>query len=112
MRHRRCGCGGDVVVNVSCGGEEPDPGPDPMVTICHMPGTPAEQTLEIPVSALRGHLNHGDTLGACPVTVDPEPEPEVVPPIEPEVVEPVEPVIEPEDPPVVEPEEDPEPVVE
>ena len=36
-----------------------------MVTICHKPGTPAEQTKTIPVSALTGHLGHGDTLGAC-----------------------------------------------
>ncbi len=72
--------GATINVNVNTGGSDAtatseseggDPGPDPMVTICHMPGTPAEQTLEIPVSALRGHLNHGDTLGACPVTVDP-----------------------------------------
>jgi hypothetical protein len=30
-----------------------------------MPGTPAEQTMDIPFSALEGHLQHGDTLGAC-----------------------------------------------
>jgi hypothetical protein len=35
------------------------------VTICHKPGTPAEKTMDVPVSALRGHLGHGDTLGAC-----------------------------------------------
>lgn len=35
------------------------------VTICHQPGTPAQQTLVIPVSALSGHLGHGDYLGAC-----------------------------------------------
>jgi hypothetical protein len=34
-------------------------------TICHKPGTPAEQTKTIPNSALGGHLGHGDTLGAC-----------------------------------------------
>ena len=36
------------------------------VTICHKPGTPAEKTMQVPVSALRGHLGHGDTLGPCP----------------------------------------------
>src|SRR5918997_2409088 len=36
------------------------------VTICHKPGTPAEKTMDVPVSALRGHLGHGDTLGPCP----------------------------------------------
>lgn len=35
------------------------------VTICHKPGTPAEQTKEVPESAVPGHLGHGDTLGAC-----------------------------------------------
>lgn len=35
------------------------------VTICHQPGTPAEQTQTIPISALEGHLGHGDTEGAC-----------------------------------------------
>ena len=36
-----------------------------MVTICHKPGTPAEKTLILPVSALQGHLGHGDTIGPC-----------------------------------------------
>jgi hypothetical protein len=36
-----------------------------VVVICHMPGTPAEQTLAIPPQALNGHLRHGDTLGPC-----------------------------------------------
>ena len=35
------------------------------VTICHMPGEPAEKTLRIPLQALNGHLGHGDTLGIC-----------------------------------------------
>lgn len=39
--------------------------PDGFITICHKPGTPAEQTKTIPVMALGGHLGHGDTLGAC-----------------------------------------------
>lgn len=30
-----------------------------------MPGTPAEQTMTVPFSALKAHLDHGDTLGAC-----------------------------------------------
>lgn len=38
---------------------------DGKVTICHKPGTPAEKTLEIPEAALKGHLKHGDTVGAC-----------------------------------------------
>lgn len=35
------------------------------VTICHKPGTPAQKTLEIPIQALKGHLGHGDAIGAC-----------------------------------------------
>ncbi len=42
------------------------PGPGGNVTICHKPGTPAEQTKTIPQSALGGHLGHGDTMGPCP----------------------------------------------
>lgn len=38
---------------------------DGKVTVCHKPGTPAEKTLEIPEEALKGHLKHGDTVGAC-----------------------------------------------
>ncbi len=41
---------------------EPDRG---TVTICHKPGTKAEQTKIVPRSALPGHLGHGDTLGPC-----------------------------------------------
>lgn len=43
----------------------PTPGNGGTVTICHKPGTPAQQTKTISASALPGHLNHGDTLGAC-----------------------------------------------
>lgn len=35
------------------------------VTICHKPGTPAEKTLNVPASAVPGHLGHGDYLGEC-----------------------------------------------
>jgi hypothetical protein len=35
------------------------------VTVCHKPGTPAEQTMTLPNAAVAGHLGHGDTLGAC-----------------------------------------------
>lgn len=35
------------------------------VTICHQPGTPAQQTLTVDDNALKGHLKHGDTLGEC-----------------------------------------------
>ena len=35
------------------------------VTICHKPGTVDEETKEIPVSALNGHLGHGDAEGDC-----------------------------------------------
>lgn len=37
------------------------------VTICHKPGTPAEQTLVVDDDSveLTGHLGHGDTIGPC-----------------------------------------------
>lgn len=35
------------------------------VTICHKPGTPAEQTKTVPQPALGAHLGHGDTMGPC-----------------------------------------------
>jgi hypothetical protein len=35
------------------------------VTICHKPGTPAEQTLVVDDDAVPGHLGHGDYLGPC-----------------------------------------------
>jgi hypothetical protein len=35
------------------------------VTICHKPGTPAQKTMKVPASAVKGHRKHGDTLGAC-----------------------------------------------
>ena len=38
------------------------------VTICHKPGTPAEKTMEVPPSALHGHLRHGDRLDPCGTT--------------------------------------------
>ena len=35
------------------------------VTICHKPGTPAEKTMQVPESAVAGHLAHGDVEGSC-----------------------------------------------
>ena len=39
------------------------------VTICHIPpGNPSNaQTITVNASAVNAHLNHGDTLGACPL---------------------------------------------
>lgn len=43
------------------------PAPPPSnTTICHKPGTNAQQTMTVSESALGGHLGHGDTIGACP----------------------------------------------
>ena len=39
--------------------------PTKMVTLCHKPGTPAQKTLVIPVSAMSHHLEHGDTIIPC-----------------------------------------------
>jgi len=36
-----------------------------LVTICHKPGTPAQKTMNVPDSAVAGHLGHGDILGSC-----------------------------------------------
>jgi hypothetical protein len=33
--------------------------------ICHKSGTPHAKTLYVPEKALKGHLGHGDELGAC-----------------------------------------------
>ena len=46
------------------GGEEGDE-EDGLITICHKPGTPAEKTMTVPLSALPGHLGHGDFIGSC-----------------------------------------------
>ena len=35
------------------------------VDVCHKPGTPAEKTLNLPETALKGHLGHGDIEGDC-----------------------------------------------
>src|SRR5687767_12803113 len=46
----------------STGGHQP-------VTLCHKPGTPAEQELTVDNSSVvQAHLAHGDTLGPCPGT--------------------------------------------
>jgi hypothetical protein len=36
-----------------------------LVTICHEPGTPAEDTIIVDDDAVMAHLNHGDYLGPC-----------------------------------------------
>lgn len=41
------------------------------LTMCHKPGTNEQQTIEIPISAYFGHLQHGDKLGACGTTPPP-----------------------------------------
>lgn len=43
------------------------------VTLCHKPGTPAEQTLVVPAPAVPGHMGHGDTAGACGSSPPPPP---------------------------------------
>lgn len=51
------------------------------VTICHKPGTPAEQTLVVDDDAVSAHLGHGDYLGACqPVDEPPVVNPPTNPP--------------------------------
>jgi hypothetical protein len=73
-------------------------GGDSETTICHMPGTPAEKTMTVPLSALQAHLDHGDTLGACEapvVEVESIEVDDVIESIEGELIEPIaEPAIE------------------
>ena len=38
------------------------------VTVCHKPAGERPQTLEVPQAAVPTHLNHGDSLGACPTS--------------------------------------------
>ncbi|MBD3363060.1 hypothetical protein GF362_05045 [Candidatus Dojkabacteria bacterium] len=38
---------------------------DITITICHMPGTPSEKTMEVSIPAISSHLDHGDYLGSC-----------------------------------------------
>jgi hypothetical protein len=45
-------------------------------TICHKPGTPDQETMEVSDQALPAHLGHGDSLGPCdqlPPPPDPPP---------------------------------------
>ena len=45
-------------------GSDDDDSEDKIV-VCHKPGTDDQETKTISASAKTGHLNHGDTLGAC-----------------------------------------------
>ena len=59
-----------LFLEVACGSQVlakdgPERAPSPMVTICHKPGTPAEQTMMINLNALGAHLGHGDLEGPC-----------------------------------------------
>ena len=49
--------------------------------------------MNVPASALRGHLNHGDTIGACPIPVVEETPEEPVAPVQ-ETPEPETPAVE------------------
>ncbi|GAB5533795.1 MAG: hypothetical protein Rubg2KO_00440 [Rubricoccaceae bacterium] len=37
-------------------------------TVCHQPGTPTEQTMDLAPGDIATHIGHGDTMGACPAT--------------------------------------------
>jgi len=43
-------------------------GNGPLVTVCHCTSS-GVQTMQISQSAVQAHMNHGDLLGACPVTL-------------------------------------------
>jgi len=48
-----------------CDVDETCPGEAAMARICHMPGTPAQQTICVALPAVEGHLDHGDACGVC-----------------------------------------------
>ena len=52
-------------------GVEEEEQPTPKIAVCHKPGTPAEKTLVVSESALKGHLGHGDDEGPCAVNAEP-----------------------------------------
>jgi hypothetical protein len=57
-----------------------DPPGQNKITICHKPGTSAEQTKDVPPTALDGHLGHGDYRGPCaPRPEEPTPT-KIIPP--------------------------------
>jgi len=53
-------------------GNECQGGGNLMKTICHKPGTAAENTLSVAAPALWAHYQHGDWDGACPEDAEPE----------------------------------------
>ena len=70
--------GGAAVLALGLGaaalaGDHPPGGGHDPVTICHKPGTPAEQTLVVDDNStqLEGHLDHGDTIGPCQTETTP-----------------------------------------
>jgi hypothetical protein len=67
------GIGASVAFAGNGGGHSP-------VTICHMPGTPAEHSLTVDDDAVPAHLAHGDYLGECALAPPPTTTTEVSPP--------------------------------
>lgn len=65
--------GGAAVTTAQATDNNPGGGHTP-VTVCHKPGTPAQQTLVVDDDAVPGHLGHGDTLGECEGPPPPCPE--------------------------------------
>ena len=55
------------------------------LTICHLPGTSSQETLDLPKSELSVHLQHGDQLGPCeePCRVLADEDPPAIPPGDP-----------------------------
>ena len=47
------------------------PAPPPVVTVCHKPGTTAQQTLTLPAPAAQQRITEGDRPGPCHVDVTP-----------------------------------------
>jgi len=60
--------GDDGVPDVDAKKKKKKKGHSP-VTICHKPGTPAENTIVVDNDALAAHLAHGDFRGPCDIII-------------------------------------------
>ncbi len=61
----------DIIILFTPSEDTPAPPPLPgetgaKVTLCHKPDSKNPHTITVDQSAVQAHLNHGDTLGACP----------------------------------------------
>ena len=60
------GLAASFVLSGNAASLQPAQGKPGKVTICHKPEKNGGKTIRISRSALRAHMRHGDTTGACP----------------------------------------------